>query len=449
MKEIIENFGRLIPPTYKGYQFVKRIPVYIPFADTGLEILEKKEVALPFTYETILKLLSCEINNLVDMATLLGLELDILKEIIAQMAFEDLLTISEETLVITCKGKDALRELKKISVTKKQINQIYVNLISNEIILDDDLILYERTVPNCVCLDGHLVTDVQFFRDHFQKVKERYLIDKINEGVITDLSDSFDNLYRILGIAYQEMKFAIVYCFIYIDDENSLLFSFDNDKNLYASTLNQQINTNITGVAPIFERPYAKVVPPTENDEAKTDALKKLLQVFAKRTTTTVSVEEIEENYYSDRYLLDGELEDILLDCHSYDPFKITILSSNLKSFLQNTSLIEQLLSTNPKTVFSFIYNCDEYNIEKSILWIQKNLQKNSTNIKFHKLPVDKKVDFTRVICNPGFVIFSTYSQVTDNLQRHLLKNCMDISFDQISINQALAQADDMISQCN
>ncbi len=81
MKHAIESIGEYIPPKNIGYTFVKRTKVYIPYKEIGISILERTVTQLSFAYETVLNLLSVGVSDIEKMASLLGLEMDILKKL--------------------------------------------------------------------------------------------------------------------------------------------------------------------------------------------------------------------------------------------------------------------------------------------------------------------------------------------------------------------------------
>jgi predicted transcriptional regulator len=450
MNYCIEAINKYIPPQNIGYQFIKRAMVYIPYQEVGLSILERKEAQFSFVYETILKLLAQGINNIDQMALLLGLDDDIYKEIIAQMAVEDLVNVSEMSLTLSPKGKQALQDFKKIVIVKSQINRVFTNLITGEIEAEENNNFFDRPKPNCMCLDQdqNLNMDIQFFRDHFTEIENIYNKEKADENDFNTHPEVIQSLYRILDIVYQETKYLVTNCFVYINEEDSsLLFSFENDKNsVYAATAMSQVSNNITSAMNLFRGYELPNYTKLDYSEEKERALKELISLLEQRSKTTIPTEEIESKYFQDRYMLDGEIRDILVNCKDYKPHKIIICSFNIKDFLQDNNLMDTLLSLNTVTNITFIYNSKEHNISKSINWIlEKASEKDKKRLAFRTFPDDILINYSIILCQPGFVINIVYEEIKFNEQRCLLKEKADISFDTIKIDETLKKLSSII----
>lgn len=443
MNYCIEAVNKYIPPKNDGFSFIKRAIVYIPYQEVGLSILERKEVHISFVYETILSLLEQGVNDIDQMSILLGLDIDVYKEIIAQMAVEDLVNVSEMSITLAPKGKQTLKDLIKVVIAKNQINRVFTNLITGEIITDEHNNFYDRPNPNCMCLDQCLKVDSQFFRERFAIIEEIYNKDKVSEVVFANQPEEQDTLYRIMDVIYQETKYIATNCFVYMNEEDcSLLFAFDNDKDsVYAATAISQISNNIVGAMNLFKANYELPNFKTKfcYSEEKEKELKELIELIEQRAKTIIPIEKIESHYYKERYILGGEISDILMNCNDFKPQNITICSAFMKDFLQDNILIDMLLSLNPSTTISFIYNNKEHGIDKSIKWIlDHDTEKYKKRLVFLSIPDEKSIDNTMIICNPGFVINIFYEEIKYNRQYSLLKEIADISFDANKVHEYL-----------
>ena len=396
MNYCIEAISRYIPPKNIGYSFIKRITVYIPYQEVGISILERKEVQLSFVYETVLMLLAQGVNDIDHMSLLLGIDSDIYKEIIAQMAVEDLLTVSEMSITLAPKGQQALKDLIKIVIAKSQINRVFTNLVTGEIDVEEHNTFYDRPNPNSMCLDQCLKVDTEFFRKHFAIIEDIFYKDKVDEVFFANRSEERHTLYRILDIVYEETRYLATNCFVYTNDEDStIMFSFENDKNsLYAATAISQVSGNVVSAMNLFVGnrklfyTQAKLCYSAEKDQA----LKELIGLIEQRSITTISTEEVEAHYYNDRYMLDGEIRDLLMSCNDYKPQEIHICTAYMKELLQDNNLIDMFLSLNSSTTISFIYNIREYGIEKSVKWILDHAtEKDKRRLFFH--PVNNNIN--------------------------------------------------------
>ncbi|TCL38872.1 hypothetical protein EV210_103356 [Anaerospora hongkongensis] len=452
MKHVIESIHKYIPPENVGYVLVKRTKVFIPYKEFGINVLERSEIPLSFVHETVLKLLAEDVCNVEEMVNVLGLEYDILKEIIAEMAIADLVVVSEMSLILTAKGKIALQELKKVTVKKNQVNELYVNMITGEIESYSNCLYYDRPIPGYMYFDQTFDLDIQFLREKFSSVEKIYEKDKEEESIFVKKSRGETSLYRILDIAYQKIKYMSISCFVFVNEETaSLLLMFDDDKlSVYSTIAKSQINNRTNSIKWLFESNREFIAKNKsirhEIDVDKDKARNKLLSLIQQKSKLKVSSQEIESYYYSDRYLLDGEIADIIRECHEYKPQKLVIASPHMRQFLQDnlTSLINML----PLIKIILIYNKDEYGMDKSKEWLVsqlKNDNKGKQNIAFFPLDPGQKINTTQIICHPGFVINTLYELVEDDMNQFVLKEISDISFDLDKIMKALKQFEQII----
>ena len=86
MWNIAYDLNRLIPPIKSGYNFIKSIKLYIPYKEIGLKTLVRKEQPLPFFYEIILKLVDCKYNEIHNISELIGVEEEILNDVVGEMS---------------------------------------------------------------------------------------------------------------------------------------------------------------------------------------------------------------------------------------------------------------------------------------------------------------------------------------------------------------------------
>lgn len=447
MKHAIESISEYIPPKNVGYSFMKRTNVFIPYKEIGISILERTVTPLSFVYETVLKYLSIGVSDIEKMATLLGLEMDIYKEVISEMALADLIVVSEMSLILTIKGRNALQELTKVTIKKSQLNELYVNMVTGNIENHSTRRFYERPTPGFAYLDQDIELDIQFLRDRFDVLEQMY--DKDNEEeLLLSRKIKEKSLYRILDIAYQNIKYLSVSCFVYLNEEDSsllLIFVSTNESTSnYSITANAQILKNVISMNLLFETNRNFIVQQKtkvyEIDLAKNRTLNDLISVLQKRVKIMVPLEEFESLYYTDRYLLDGELTDILNECQQHKPKELIIASSRIRPLLQDNAITNTLIGILSNTKITLIYNNDEYGVDKSQQYLLSQLRyhKSRNNIRFCPLTTDKSIDNTQIVCSPGFVINSLYELVQDNMSRYLLREISDISFDTLKVQKKL-----------
>ncbi|MEL7596614.1 MAG: hypothetical protein AAGU01_00275, partial [Clostridiaceae bacterium] len=298
MKEYFEKISRYIPPENPGYIFIKRAKVFIPYKEIGLTILERTETALPLIFETILKLTSLGIRNVEEMSELLGIEYDVYKEIISEMAVADYITVSEMELELAQKGESALTELTRTEITKNQINEIYVNLITGEIQKPHDFFILPVPEWGNMFLDQNIEVTTEYLKDNFESVKRIY--DLYQAEVIDGEVFEKKSLHRILGVEYEKLRYLPMFAWVFInDDTSSLLLIFNNDDSLiYSKTSNSQISNNQPGALLLFDNPNEckNIKSITEIDLIKQENLLKLERAVKQKYKDAI---ELESLYYS------------------------------------------------------------------------------------------------------------------------------------------------------
>lgn len=439
MKASIEAIVKYIPPQNTGFRFLKRAVVYVPIREVGLQILEKKQQRLSFVYETILNLMSFGVNDIEQMAKMLGLDIDIYKEIISQMSLEDIIFVSELSLGLTNKGKHAIQDLKKVTIEKRQLNRIFINQATGEIYDEEPHFLEERPRPSCMCLDSSKIIDVSFFRDRFDALSKLYKKESVNEVIFSSVEEE-RALFRILEVAYEKTYFTQVVCFVYMSEEdNSLLLSFESDKDSqYMTIALNQIMQNSGESQKLFDNDTRFINTCFLKDDRKHQELNELIALMEKRSKSRAPIEEIESKYYSDRYLLDGEVRDLLIRCDEYKPKHIVIQSPYIKKILEDKDIVEALANSKASKI-TIGHNPNEPGVKGSLEWLNKKISARSNdNLELKIFCVDAISTKSQIVINPGFVINTIYEKNVDNMGRGMIKETSDISFNQMQIADAL-----------
>lgn len=439
----VDKLPHYIPPEYKGYTYIKTARLFIPYKEVGLSILERKEIALSLMFETVLSLIESGVNDINSMSIFLGVDVDVYKEIIAQMEFEDLISISEYIIRITPHGKNSLESLKKIVTNKTQLNQIMVDLITGEIQDNEYRAYYNRPQQNCPYLDGTISIDIDYFREKISVLQSIYFYNKQAEGIELSNSPQIETLYRVLDIVYDKIVYLPQLCYVYINNEDkSLLFTCEDKK--YDEVISTQFLDSIPGALYLFESEsgcykYNYSI----NSQSLKNNLLQLTATLKERERKIIDADEIKKLYYSDRALLDGELRDMLRGVSENNPQKVIVLSCRMKSFFQDNVLIDELISTTPRSDILFMYSPSEYKIGNSIEYIKSRLStKEVGRVNFIELPSYIELDHTLILSYPGYVILEYYEiLLTKPRNSKLLKSVAYISFD----SQCVTQADHLI----
>ena len=151
MKQLIASVARNIPRELKNYHIIKRQDIYIPYCEIGVTCLTKEVTEINLFFETVLKLVDAGIKDVYEISTIMGVEFKLLKETLVDMIEQMYLTTSENRILITQKGKKALTERKLVTIQKKNINEIFVNMISGEL-EENSRVAVVRKHPKGICV---------------------------------------------------------------------------------------------------------------------------------------------------------------------------------------------------------------------------------------------------------------------------------------------------------
>ena len=85
LSEWQKNVDKYIPPQLSGYDFICRVPVYIPVQEIGLTVWERRVQVLSFVQECVLTAIRIGSKSLPDLADQFGLPESIMLQIVSQL----------------------------------------------------------------------------------------------------------------------------------------------------------------------------------------------------------------------------------------------------------------------------------------------------------------------------------------------------------------------------
>jgi len=430
-----ESFGLHIFSNNDGYTYVGETSVYCPYSTIGVEILERTETRLPFVYETILKLVNSGEIKLKNLCEWLGLNEGLFAEILADMAATaKLIDISRNTLVITPKGYSALNALKLTEYKKSQLNNVCINLITGRITSESSVHLVAQPPPRpYMYFDRLLEADLAFLNSHFDEIETIYRNHEFrNPGY------SENKLFRLLKIAYKDLRYAPMQARIYVQNETKnilVVFPHSNDFD-FASVAYKQIQQETNGSRWLFDldienkKSWKRPQWPEKKLRSNLDnaiSAYKCMESGAQPELTFLTT------YNDDRMLLSGEIDDIIKSISSYSSSEIHIFSSHILRYLTNYSVFESWKGYSGKLLVRIYYT--QPVLEKE----QEQIQGAISNLKAYfsedkliqieSVLVDEQCDQTMILASPGFAIGSSFEYIECNEGRLLLKEVSSISF--------------------
>lgn len=424
----IENY---VPIPMVGYDYVKRITVFIPIREISITVQERRVLKLSSVQICILALINLGIQSPDELAEYIGVSEDIMIQMISQLDTERMVAISAGTAILTDAGKKALTSENKEQRIQRQFGKIYINPITGEI---SDI----RPKEYCLkpsfgnpYLEEEIVLSVGLLRKQFDALKKLYNEQKVERAIFGSEAIESAELYRITDISSQRLIYIKDSCFVYLNREDqSLAFQFGSGKTEYAEALAEQLRARMNGAMKILSQPVrATVSIMKRNEKSEPDALIETLKNSKGNNRYT----EIEKAYYQDRMLLDGELIDFIEHNEDFRPEKILIEAPILNEILP--SQISSIPIGSKVQEITIIYNEKDQSAERIISELRSKLRQN----RQLKLVTVKKenIDAVKIWFGEQCAINGYYLAYETIYKRSIFKLCAYVSFDKMK-NQKL-----------
>ncbi|SMC40898.1 hypothetical protein [Papillibacter cinnamivorans] len=420
-KELKKYISESIP----GYDFICRIPVFIPIQEIGLNVWERRTQNLPFIYECIMTSISLGSKNNSEIAAQFGVPESVMLQIIAQLDADQLVAVSAGNIVLTEKGGQSLKTQKNVQILRKQFSRIFINQITGEVTDTSPVGTYREPPYNQVYLQEIYPISLEFLHNRFDTLSTIYRESRIENTVFFSNFAPEVELYRILDISYHTLSYIKDYCFVYINREDkSLSFKFSSGFQVYADAFQEQINQRMNGAWRLLSQPQKPIcLSSTLEVDESPEQLINILNVSEKLDQ---HLDIFENAYYQDRPLLDGEIYDILYNCNIFKPERILIEVPYLGDFFSD-SIITSILTQTTKEVIIH-YDLNDHSA-KSII---EKLHEKTDNRQNFKLTIvaKKRNQMVKLYFGNECTITGCYYPKDTVYRRHIYKLCAHVSFD-------------------
>lgn len=411
-----------IPPQITGYDYVSRIPVFIPIREMKLDILERRIQKLSLIQDCVLSLIDQRVQNISSLSDYLGVKESIMIQIIAQLDTERLVFISASSLKLTSTGKQALEQLQKEQIHQKQINRLYINSVTGEFSVHKPTFYYDEPYFGAVYLDETFELNLQYLRKRFDDIEKIYNDEQVEKIIFNRYNTVSAQLYRITDISDQKLKYIKEYCFVYANKEDrSLLFHFKSGNKLYNSVLLDQILERNSGAFKLLQRPDRNANESTDTESEPTSLIKAI-----QSRTPDIGYDIVEHEYYQDRALLDGELIDFIENHSSFTPQKLWIEAPYLCELFENNAH-SFILSQNVEELV-ICYSENDKSARQIISTIKETVKRRD-NLKL-QIHQKSNIDSILVMIDDTCVLHGHYKAFKTMYGRTIFKSCSTISFD-------------------
>lgn len=330
-----KELGKRVPPDMPGYDFVRCVPVFIPYRNFGLSILEHKTQSVSLIQSCVMEAIDsgiCDMNNLAEM---FGINERVMVEIVSQMESDGMVFTTSNQATLTGKGRKILDSGRKDRIVRTHMTDLYMNRITGEISANPPSWRYKEPDWNQIYLEEPCPFDLNVVNENFETLKRIYEETSVGRTVFgrEDLTET--ELYRIIGVSYANLLYKREYCFTYLNQQDhSWAFRFESGLEVYEDTLQKQFKEDQLGARRLMNQPMLQQSP----DEPDFSPIfpEELISAFRffgdKRQRTDV----IETAFFKDRPLLPREIHDTLANCTSYKPESIYLSLPKMDDFLSD-----------------------------------------------------------------------------------------------------------------
>lgn len=429
MKNLIEDIKHNTPKSMPGYYYLKTQDLQIPFKKLTIECLTRKVSDLNLFFESILKLIEISVNDISEIARILGVDPGIIREAIIDMVNIDYVYASGGKLGITPKGENALKTKKRIDIRKKYLKDIVVDMITG-VVYDADSIKLVEPCRNAVLLEGVVDIDNSFLESHFHDFNNVYQTQLKNNSVFGSNAITSE-LYKIIGVEHSELYYLENKIFMYKSiTSDELIFEFlvdDNDK--YKNEFYSQLKNSYRPCQENFFEKNRNLISNVASNPMTIDTeLIKQTELAHKFLSTNDVTEELEVNIFTKkRYTLNDR--EYMSYLYNYKIFKynlIIISSNHLKNLLSQTLCSQLNILANYIPVF-IIYDKNEFNIDKTIKFFFK--QPNSKLFIIQSNSIEKNA-----ICFGSKLVIHLFENIVTAFERPVSYWIQLCDFDRESI---------------
>lgn len=416
MNNLLKYVKTQIPKEIDGFTCIKTQDIFIPYLDIGIECLIRDISDISLFFETILKLVEVGVTNISEIAYLLGVTEEVINQVIVDMVSSnnDYVNVSENSLKITNKGKEALATRKTVSIRTKNLSKVAINLVTGEI-FDGTTLRTSNVNKSSICLPETIAVNKRFLESHFSLINDIFQAQQEN-NTIYGRQATTKELYKIVDIYYRNLVYTKNQIFVYKSNtSDDLQIKFATDKNdKYVNCLYDQLKT----VAPPCLEPlfvHSKKISNTSTRMNTLDLKLKAATESAKdelknKDVVNIDVTKIKTKRYA---LYDKEYMAYFTYSDDLDFEKIIIYTNMVGELLNGQVAKEIARICNEKPVF-IIYDKNEYNADKSINYYSDIIK--STN--FHIIPCETVN--RNVICFSRYLMIEIEEQFVKSFDREM-----------------------------
>lgn len=240
--KLIENIFESLPPEIENFYCIKTQKIFIPYEELGIECLIHNISEINLFFESILELLSIGVYDIKEISAILGISEQIVVAVVSSMSIKDFVSVSENIIRITKKGKSALKSKSLSEIKKINLNKIFINLITGDI--TDNLSLICKQVKKYeVCLPEKFRVNLNFLNKNFSTINRIYQKQQKDYQLFTSNNKE---LYKIIDIGYSNLVYTQEDSYLYQSKSSEEFFiRFSNNQENYSKWLYENLNNDV------------------------------------------------------------------------------------------------------------------------------------------------------------------------------------------------------------
>ena len=337
MKQLVAAVSRKLPRELKNFHLIKRQSIFIPYCEIGITCLTKEVTEINLFFETILKLIDIEVADVYEISAIMGVEFKLLKEAIVDMIEQKYIITSQNKLIMTPRGRKALADRKQVTIRKRNINELSVNMITGNI-EESGKNAFAKPSKRDLCLSEEQTITKDYLESNYAIINEIYQRNQIESNVFNTKNDDSEDYEFIIkgdiGERYQNSFYHQVRDVVYSGMENFFERDWDFSKNHYDKGLVTQ-----------EDRQYTK-------------------SLIEKLNGSEIISDELVDQYIHTRALIDEKELEAIFSCNQEFDYQGIVISCERLKKLLNPEIVSALNAISKKRIW-LLYDPKEYNVNK------------------------------------------------------------------------------------
>ena len=364
------------------------------------------------------------------ISAIMGVEFKLLKEAIVDMIEQKYIITSQNKLIMTPRGRKALADRKQVTIRKRNINELSVNMITGNI-EESGKNAFAKPSKRDLCLSEEQTITKDYLESNYAIINEIYQQNQI-ESNIFNTKILQRELYKILDIAYEKLYYVKDELFIYKNDDSEdyeFIIKGDIGERYQNSFYHQVRDVVYSGMENFFERDwdfsknhYDKGLV-TQEDRQYTKSL------IEKLNGSEIISDELVDQYIHTRALIDEKELEAIFSCNQEFDYQGIVISCERLKKLLNPEIVSALNAISKKRIW-LLYDPKEYNVNKIL---EQNCNRSIKN--FFRLLVEY-VEKTEKVFDRPITIFEGRIEFDSDV----IKNKIDKIIDEYEISFSLSE---------